>query len=363
GDLEEAGAAVAGGMGDHARASRHRRADRRPLRVLRRRRARDPPSSRALGRLRLSRRTGPREHPTRGAHCCRGRRLRRAHLGALLPRGACTRRGARVPGHGGRSHARRDGGGRAARRAPPGRALSMYAIARPWEPRPGGLLSGAPLPLLVALGVLTAGAGALARAELVPLAPARALGAGGAQGALLATAVAWAASRGGPAPWLAATVVLAGAVGAALSPLGALAYLAAPVWVCLELARLPGLGLARAPAGLVVAGAALGALLGAHLFVTASLPLGYSGRVPTLEGLAPWLAYDVGGNVLTTEAFFRGALFDRAQRRWPFPAAAALVTALCLVRYLVDPLLPRSLEVTAGAVFYLTLLSLANCWL
>ena len=239
----------------------------------------------------------------------------------------------------------------------------MYAIARPWEPRPGGLLSGAPLPLLVALGVLTAGAGALARAELVPLTPARALGAGGAQGALLATAVAWAASRGGPAPWLAATVVLAGAVGAALSPLGALAYLAAPVWVWLERARLPGLGLARAPAGLVVAGAALGALLGAHLFVTASLTLGYSGRVPTLEGLAPWLAYDVGGNVLTTEAFFRGALFDRAQRRWPFPAAAALVTALCLVRYLVDPLLPRSLEVTAGAVFYLTLLSLANCWL
>src|SRR5439155_1194415 len=98
--------------------------------------------------------------------------------------------------------------------------------------------------------------------------------------------------------------------------------------------------IARAPAGLVVAGAALGALLGAHLFVTASLTLGYSGRVPTLEGLAPWLAYDVGGNVLTTEAFFRGALFDRAQRRWPFPAAAALVTALCLVRYLVDPLLP-----------------------
>ena len=157
--------------------------------------------------------------------------------------------------------------------------------------------------------------------------------------------------------------MLAGAVGAALSPLGALAYLAAPVWVWLERARLPGLGLARAPAGLVVAGAALGALLGAHLFVTASLTLGYSGRVPTLEGLAPWLAYDVGGNVLTTEAFFRGALFDRAQRRWPFPAAAALVTALCLVRYLVDPLLPRSLEVTAGAVFYLTLLSLANCWL
>src|SRR5207247_2617169 len=287
GHLEEAGAALARGVGDHASPSRDRRADRRALRVLRRRRPRDPPPSRALGRLRLPRRPRARDHPPGGAYRRRRRRLRRAHLRALLPSSAHARGGARPARGGGRAHARRAGGGGAPRRARAGGALSVYAIARPWEPRPGGLLSGAPLPLLVALGVLTAGAGALARAELVPLTPARALGAGGAQGALL----------------------------------------------------------------------------GAHLFVTASLTLGYSGRVPTLEGLAPWLAYDVGGNVLTTEAFFRGALFDRAQRRWPFPAAAALVTALCLVRYLVDPLLPRSLEVTAGAVFYLTLLSLANCWL
>jgi len=63
----------------------------------------------------------------------------------------------------------------------------VYAIARPWEPRRGGLLAGAPLPLLVALGAITAGAGALAAAELVPLPFARALGAGGAQGAMLAT--------------------------------------------------------------------------------------------------------------------------------------------------------------------------------
>ena len=203
----------------------------------------------------------------------------------------------------------------------------MDAIARPWDPRPGGLLSDMPLPLLVVLGVLVAGAGVLAAAELVPLVPARAIGAGGAQGALLATAVAWAAprgSRGRPAPVMAAAVALA---------------------------------------GVLAAGAPLGGLLGAHLLVTASLTLGYGARVPTPGELAPWLAYDVGANVLTTEAFFRGALFDRAQRRWPFAAAAAFVTAACLARYLVDPLLPRSLEVTAGAVFYLTLLSLGNCWL
>ena len=242
----------------------------------------------------------------------------------------------------------------------------MYAIARPWEPPRGRFLSDAPLALLVALGALTAGAGALATAEAIPLTLARALGAGGAQGALLATAVAWAApgpSRGGPAPSLAAALVLAGALGAALLPLGAVAYLAAPAWLWLERARLPRLGLARAPGGLVAAGAALGALLGAHLLVTASLTLGYGARVPTLDGLALWLAYDLGGNVLATEAFFRGALFDRAQRRWPFAGAAALATAACLARYLLDPLLSRSLEVTAGAVFYLTLLSLGNCWL
>jgi len=86
-------------------------------------------------------------------------------------------------------------------------------------------------------------------------------------------------------------------------------------------------------------------------------------RAPALDVLAPWLAYDLGGNVLTTEAFLRGALLDRVQRRWSFGAAAALVTAVCLARYLVDPLLPHSLEVAAGAVFYLTLLSLGNCWL
>ena len=239
----------------------------------------------------------------------------------------------------------------------------MYAIARPWEPRPGGLLSGAPLPLLVGLGVLTAGAGVLATAEAVPLTLARAFGAGGAQGALLATAVAWAAPRGGPAPALAAAIVLVGALGATLAPFGAAVYLAAPVWLWWQRARLPGLGLARASAWLVAAGAVLGALLGTHLLVTASLTLGYGVRAPALDVLAPWLAYDLGGNVLTTEAFLRGALFDRVQRRWPFGGAAALVTAVCLARYLVDPLLPHSLEVAAGAVFYLTLLSLGNCWL
>ena len=241
----------------------------------------------------------------------------------------------------------------------------MYAITDPWVPPTRGLLSGMPMPLLVLLGVLTATAGALAAGELVPLTPARAVGAGGAQGALLATAVTWAGSepRRRSAPLMAAILVFVGAIGATLSPFGVIAYLAAPVWLWVQRHRFPPFGLPRPPIGICAAGVALGALLGAHLLLTASLTLGYGVRVPTAARLMSWLAYDAGANVLTTEAFFRGALLDRAQRCWPFAMASAFVTLLCLARYFVDPLLPHSLEVLAGAVFYLTLLSLANCWM
>jgi hypothetical protein len=241
----------------------------------------------------------------------------------------------------------------------------VHAIARPWEPERVGLLAGTPLPLLAALGLATAGAAGLAAAGLLPQALARGVAAGAAQGALLATAVAWAADgrRDAAAPALAAAVVLAGALGAALTPAGAVVYLAAPAWLWWRRARFPALGLGRASLRLVAVGAGLGALLGAHLLVTASLTLGYGVRVPPPGSLGSWLAYDAGANVLVTEAFFRGALFDRAQRRWPFAAAAALATGACLVRYLVDLLLPRSVEVAAGAVLYLTLLSVGACWL
>jgi membrane protease YdiL (CAAX protease family) len=84
---------------------------------------------------------------------------------------------------------------------------------------------------------------------------------------------------------------------------------------------------------------------------------------PAPLALGPWLAYDVGANVLAAECFFRGALLDRAHRRWSFGAAAALSTVVCVVRYLLDPLLPGTLEVAAGAAFYIALLSVGNCWL
>jgi hypothetical protein len=242
----------------------------------------------------------------------------------------------------------------------------MYAIANPHEPRTAGLLADTPLPLLIALGVVTAVAGALATFDVLPLAVAHALGAGGAQGGLLATGVAWAdapRARRDRDAVIAAVLVGAGALGAALLPFGIAAYTLAPIWLWRRRALLPRFGLTRPPARLVAVGVAIGTLLGAHLLVTASFTRAYAVHVPTFTRLGPWLAYDAGANVLTAEAFFRGGLFDRAQRRWPFTAAAALATVACLARYLADPLLPRSVEMTAGAIFYLTLLSVANCWL
>jgi CAAX prenyl protease-like protein len=241
----------------------------------------------------------------------------------------------------------------------------VFAVAGAWATRPTRLTERSPAALLAALGALAATTAALAVAGAIPIWLARAFGAGAAQGALLALAVAWAGVPGWwrLEPMLAAAVTLLGALGAALHPLGALAYGAAPAWLWLARARLPGLGLQRARPGLIVAGAAFGATLGAHLLVTASFTLGYGVRVPHAADFARWLAYDAGANVLATEAFFRGALFDRAQRRWSFAVAATATTAACVARYLVDPLLPHTLEVAAGAIFYLTLLGVGNCWL
>lgn len=222
--------------------------------------------------------------------------------------------------------------------------------------------------LLAVLALAAAGAWVLAAAGLAPTVVARAVGAGVAQGALLATAVAWTVARPGPAceflPSAIAVVALGGALAAAAAPIGAVAYLLAPLWLWRRRARFPALGVAGAPnVRLTLAGATLGAVLGVHLTITASLTLGYRVGRPAAIDLAPWLAYDVGANVLAAECFFRGALFDRAQRRWSFGAAAAVSTAACVVRYLVDPLLPRTLEVAAGAAFYVALLSVGNCWL
>jgi hypothetical protein len=244
----------------------------------------------------------------------------------------------------------------------------VYALARSHAVEPVSLLRGTPVRVLLMLALVAFAAWALATAGVVPMVLARGVGAGAAQGSLLACAVAWTgahAQRGpGVLPVGIALTALVGAVCAAIAPVGAVAYLLTPLWLWRRRSSLGALNLHRLPAARVLlAGVGLGAVLGAHLMVTASLTLGYRIVLPAAGALGPWVAYDAGANVLAAECFFRGALFDRAQRRWSFAPAAALSSVACVGRYLIDPLLPRTLEVTAGAAFYVALLSVANCWL
>jgi hypothetical protein len=99
------------------------------------------------------------------------------------------------------------------------------------------------------------------------------------------------------------------------------------------------------------------------LLVSASRTLGVQVRVDHVSDVLVAIAYDVGANVLAAECFFRGALLHRAERRWSFAAAATAATVLYVLRYLVDPLLPKNAGLVVGAVFYLALLGAANCWL
>ena len=240
----------------------------------------------------------------------------------------------------------------------------MYAIAQSHAPQRTSLLEGTPGSVLFAIALLALSAWALALADVLPTTIARAVGGGAAQGSLLACAVAWTAIGPNALPARIAVTAVIGAVAAAIAPVGAVAYLLAPLWLWRRRGRLPALGLVPVRARpLILAGVALGAILGIHLMLTASLTLGYRIVRPVAADIAPWIAYDIGANVLAAECFFRGALFDRAQRRWSFAAAAALSTTACRVRYLIDPLLPRTIEVAAGAAFYVALLSVGNCWL
>jgi hypothetical protein len=187
-------------------------------------------------------------------------------------------------------------------------------------------------------------------------------------GAMLGTAVAWASDGGqhersrlaGIAAALVAFAILASAV----TPVGAVAYAVVPAWLATRWwqGRLTGLGLGTpVPAIALVLGAALGLFLGGHMLLTAMLTLRYLplGGAPPL----PSLAYDAGVQVLATECFFRGALFNRLQRRCSFAVACAAATTAGVVRYLVDPLRPGGVEVVVGTAFYLTLLGIGNAWL
>jgi hypothetical protein len=241
----------------------------------------------------------------------------------------------------------------------------MWALAEPWRPGTRPLLADTPARLLVALACVVAASVLLASRSPLASDAMRVVGVAAGHGALLATALAWAGC--GPGPGVVAILLLAAAAAAATAgPAGALAYLSVPLWIAwlARGRRLAALGLAGPVSRrALLAAVALGAFLGGHLLVSASLTLGVRVRPDRVAGMLAALAYDVGANVLASECFFRGALFNRAQRRWSFVAGLALATAAYVARYLVDPLRPTSVEWLVGATFYLTLLSAGNCWL
>src|SRR5262249_30083979 len=141
-------------------------------------------------------------------------------------------------------------------------------------------------------------------------------------------------------------------------------YLASPIWLAVLVVngRLAPLGLrGEVPISATLLGLGAGLALGGHMLLAASGTFGH--RVRTDVQVLVALAYDVGANVPSSELFFRGALFNRLQRRWSFAAAVTMATGCALLRYLVDPLLPRAPEVIVGMLVYLTLLGIINAWL
>lgn len=247
----------------------------------------------------------------------------------------------------------------------------MWALEQPATSPGGPIFRGTPRALILALvggWLVIAG---LTAAGWVPASVLRVAAITAAHGGLLATALAWGAAAGGvPLPRMTAVItvglVAAGATGAALDERAAIVHLAAPAWLAALALRGHLLGLGLGPGiGLrgILGGAAIGALLGGHLLVSASQTLGHPLRSGGWRPLLALWSYDVGANIISAECFFRGALFNRLQRRRSFAVAAAVATGAVLLRYLVDPLLPRHVEVMAGALFYLTILGAVNCWL
>jgi hypothetical protein len=169
----------------------------------------------------------------------------------------------------------------------------------------------------------------------------------------------------GPALRGAVALILA-SLAARLFAAGAFAYLLVPFVLAHDADRWSGL-LGRvgwrfpAEPRAILLGAAAGMFLGLHLLITSSMTLGYAASVPDAGIYLAALAYDVGASAVTAEWLFRGAIFSTLWWRWSFWPAAAASTGCALIRYLLDPSLPRAIEVMAGAAFYLVLLGLASC--
>lgn len=227
------------------------------------------------------------------------------------------------------------------------------------------------LATLAGFGLTTA---SLAAGGWAPPAAARAGAVAALQGGLLATALAWTArdERAGAAwnPGPAILVVLTLVAGAATlteiddrlgvawtSPLAVYGWLAAS-------GRLRELGLGgRRALAAAVPGLALGAALGAHMLLAASLTFNHRLRGDGALAYLSALGYDAGVNVPASEAFFRGALLRRAHARTGLAGAIVLTMLASAARYVLDPRLPAQPEARLGAAMYLGLLGGASAWL
>jgi hypothetical protein len=247
----------------------------------------------------------------------------------------------------------------------------MMLLTSPFDPsaaeRAGVRWRPALVSTIVSAGVAAA-ALSLDTLDLTLLACGRAVAGAAAHCGFLA--VGWIVAAGERGHWQrpiarAAAVLLAASLAAQLTTWGSLLYLLVPLVVLGDAARVPPLRDAgvRLPAGLrpLALGLAAGAFLGCHLLLTASLTLGYAIRVDDPMAYVSAATYDVGANALTAEWLFRGALFSRVWRRWDFWPSAALSAALVVGRYLLDPTLPSTIEVTVGTVLYMSLLGVTSC--
>lgn len=247
----------------------------------------------------------------------------------------------------------------------------MWTLEQPYAPRHAPVFANTPPALIAALGASWLVVAWLVRLGWLPSPALGMVALTATHGGLLAVALAWGAADAGvrlPPRAAPVTIALIGAAAAAatIDERAVFMLLVVPAWLAVLAFRgqLVGLGLGPGvPLRPVAVGGAIGALLGCHLLFSASQTLGYAPRGGGWRSLLSLWAYDVGVSVLSAECFFRGALFNRLQRRWSFGAAAALATAMSVVRYMVDPLLPGQVEVVVGALFYLTILGAVNCWL
>ncbi len=247
----------------------------------------------------------------------------------------------------------------------------MWALEHLWIPRQASVFADTPVALVTGLGASWLAVASLTHAGWLPSVALGAVALTATHGGLLAVALEWGrADAGVRLPPASATIMVglvgAGAIAATLHEWGGVVFVAAPTWLAILAVRgrLTGLGLGPAVSVRpVLVGGLIGALLGSHVLVSASQMLGYPLRGADWPVLLTRWTYDLGANVISAECFFRGALFNRLQRRWSFGPAAALATAFSLVRYLTDPLLPGEIEVVVGALFYITILGVINCWL